>query len=156
MIRVEFVCLGNICRSPMAHAVFQQLVNQAGLSDRIIVDSAGTGRWHVGEPVHRGTREVLSRNGIEFDHRARQISRSDVSEADYVVAMDADNFADLQHLVRRELPDGKLFMLLDFAPEGSPREVPDPYYEDNFDHVYELVEAGCRGFLAHIRAEHDL
>ncbi len=156
MIRVVFVCLGNICRSPMAEGVFRHFVAQSGLSDRIAIDSAGTGRWHAGEPVHDGTRDVLLRNGIDFDHRARQVSRDDMSEADYLVAMDADNYADLRAMDRGGHLDGKLFMLLEFAPEGTPREVPDPYYEDNFDRVFELVEAGCRGLLEHIRAEHDL
>lgn len=156
MIRVLFVCLGNICRSPMAEGVFQHLVDQAGLSAQIEVDSAGTGTWHVGERAHHGTRDVLRRHGIAYDSRARQVTRADLPEADYVVAMDSDNVHELQRLDRSGELDGKLHMLLEFLPPGSPREVPDPFYEGNFDYVYELVEAGCRGLLDHIRTEYNL
>ncbi len=156
MIRVIFVCLGNICRSPMAAAVFQHLVDQAGLSTQIEVDSAGIGRWHVGAPPHPGTREILQRQGIVYSGQARQITLADLHAADYLVAMDSDNIAALRKLDRQAVLDAKLFLLLDFAPQGGSRDVPDPYFEDNFDDVYQLVEVGCRGLLEHIRAEHKL
>ena len=120
MIRVLFVCLGNICRSPMAEGVFQDLVNRAGLSEHILVDSAGTGHWHVGENAHPGTRDVLRRNGISLSRRARQIDVSEIPDVDYLVAMDTSNFADLGRLDGRAQSDGRLFMLLDFAPDGGP------------------------------------
>ncbi len=156
MIRVIFVCLGNICRSPMAAAVFQHLVDRAGLSRQIEVDSAGTGNWHVGEPPHPGTSEILQRQGIVHSGRARQVKLDDLHTADYLVAMDVDNVAALRKLERQAVLNRKLFLLLDFAPPGSPRDVPDPYYKDNFDDVYQLIEAGCRGLLEHIRTEHKL
>lgn len=137
----------------MAEAIFQHLVDQAGLADHFLLDSAGTGSWHAGEPVHPGTQSVLRRNGIQLSHRARQVDPSDLRDADYLVAMDSSNFAELRSLDRQTDLTGRLFMLLDFAPDGTPIDVPDPYYEDNFDRVYELVEAGCRGLLVHIRAE---
>ena len=155
MIAVLFICLGNICRSPMAEAVMRQLVHEAGLADHIQVDSVGVGAWHVGQPAHRGTQAVLREHNIPYAGRARQITAEDVRTADYLIAMDADNMAE----VRRMLPanaEARLHRLLEFVPGRDPRDVPDPYFEDNFDWVYSLVDAGCRGLLAHIRAEHDL
>jgi protein-tyrosine phosphatase len=140
----------------MAEGVFQHLVGEAGLVHHIEVDSVGTGTWHVGERPHRGTRQVLNHHGIDYDHRARQVTQSDLREADYVVAMDSDNVYDLERMDRLGNLDDKLHQLLDFAPPGSPRDVPDPYYQGNFEQVYKLVEAGCRGLLDHIRAEHGL
>lgn len=156
MIRVLFVCLGNICRSPMAEGIFQHLVDQAGLSDQMEIDSTGTHTWCVGERAHRGTRNVLRCHNITYNGRTRQVTPADLCEADYVVAMDADNVYDLRHLDHRVGLDGKLHMLLDFAPPGSPREVPDPYFDGAFEYVYSLIEVGCRGLLDHIRAEHGL
>lgn len=151
-IRVLFVCLGNICRSPMAEAVFKHLVREAGLADRIDVESAGTGGWHVGERPHSGTLQVLRANQIEVGgKRARQLSRSDLSEFDYIIAMDQENVSDIQALFNRRVP-----RLLEFAPPGTPLDVPDPYYTGGFDHVYGLVLAGCKGLLAHIRQKEGL
>ncbi len=152
-IRVLFVCLGNICRSPMAEGVFRQLVSEVGLSEAIQVDSAATSAYHVGEQAHPGTRRALARNGIAYDGRARQIQPSDLAQDPvYIVAMDKQNMADL----RRRFGDaGEFLRLLDFASQTDVRDVPDPYYNDNFDYVYRLIEDGSRGLLAHIRhAEH--
>lgn len=153
-VRVLFVCLGNICRSPMAEAVFQKLVDDAGLTDAIEVDSAGTSRYHVGERAHPGTRRVLAHHGIQYDGRARQIDSDDVNHsAVYVIAMDQENVADL----RERFGDGpRIHRLLEFATHTEVRDVPDPYYSDNFEYVYRLVEDGCRGLLATIRADEKL
>jgi len=153
-VRVLFVCLGNICRSPMAEAVFQQMVDDAGLSKEILVDSAGTGSWHIGEPAHSGTRQVLKEHGITYNGRARQVQPEDMqNESTYIVTMDDSNMSDLQrhygtrpHLVR----------LLDFATQTTEKNVPDPYYSGNFAYVYQLVTDGCRGLLAAIRHEEGL
>ena len=150
-VRVLFVCLGNICRSPMAEAVFRRMVEEAGLSDRIEVDSAGTSAYHVGEPAHPGTRRVLAHHGIQYSGRASQVNGSDASgDMVYLIAMDGENvealrqrFGDLPHLHR----------LLDFADHTAVRDVPDPYYGDNFDHVYRLVEDGCGVLLGAIQAD---
>ncbi|WP_129626829.1 low molecular weight protein-tyrosine-phosphatase [Candidatus Oscillochloris fontis] len=153
-ITVLFVCMGNICRSPMAEAVFRHLVQEAGLTEQIVIDSAGTGGWHAGEPPHQGTLAVLQRHGISADGQvARQITKADFGNFTYIVAMDADNLRDL----RMHDPRGcRTRLLLDYAPTTRTREVPDPYYNGRFDEVYALVTAGCQGLLAEIRREHGL
>ncbi len=153
MINVLFVCLGNICRSPMAEAVFAQMVEQAGLANQIGVDSVGTGDWHEGKPAHNGTLAILRQHNIPYNGRARQVALNDLQHADYVVAMDGGNVSDLQSLDRDGVLHGKLHLLLDFAPQQEVRFVPDPYYAGNFDEVYRLVNMGCQGLLEHIRAE---
>jgi protein-tyrosine phosphatase len=153
MVRVLFVCLGNICRSPMAEAVFQKLVDEAGLAKQIAVDSAGTGSWHVGEKAHRGTRQVLSQHGIGYNGRARQVRAQDMDHQTYIVAMDQSN---LDELKRRFGHHPRLYRLLDFASQSDVRDVPDPYYTGNFEYVYQLVSDGCRGLLATIRQQEGL
>ena len=155
MLEILFICLGNICRSPMAEAVIHQLVQNAELADRIRVDSVGLGAWDAGQPAHPGTQAVLRRHRIPYAGRARQITPDEVRQADYLIVMDAENLAAVQRL----LPvtgTRHLHRLLDFAPAGFPRDVPDPYFDGNFDAVYDLVDAGCRGLLAHLRAEQAL
>jgi protein-tyrosine phosphatase len=154
IVRVLFVCLGNICRSPMAEAVFRRQVAQAGLSDRIEVDSAGTGAWHTGEPPHHGTRRVLRERGIDYDHSARVVKPADFDRFDYIVALDSENLADLRALARGG--HVTIARLLDYAPGARVRDVPDPYYNGRFDEVYELVEQGGRGLLERIVAEQGL
>jgi protein-tyrosine phosphatase len=150
-VRVLFVCLGNICRSPMAEAVFQDLVADAGLTDQFEIDSAGTGSWHVGEKAHRGTRRVLAAHGISYDGRARQITDADLADdRTYIIAMDQDNMNSLRN---RYGDHHRLYRLLDFADQDEIRDVPDPYYSDNFEFVYQLVADGCRGLLEMIRQE---
>ncbi len=150
-IRVLMVCAGNICRSPMAEAVFQHLVEEAGLADRFEVASAGTGSWHVGERPHPGTQAVLKTHGVGLNSnkRAQQLRRRDFEVYDYVVAMDAENVADILRLNEVQVP-----RLLEFAPSGGPLDVVDPYYHDNFESVYQRVVEGCQGLLSHIR-EHE-
>jgi protein-tyrosine phosphatase len=155
-IHVVFVCLGNICRSPMAEAVMRHKVRAAGLEGHIVVDSVGTGDWHIGEPPHHGTREVLRRNAIDYEGYARQVAERDLQDADYLIAMASDNLAALRRLDRAGLIDGKVALLMDYARDAEVRDVPDPYYTGEFDRVYDLVEAGCEGLLRHIRREHGL
>ena len=142
-ISVMFVCTGNICRSPMAEGVFKDLVVKKGLADRFVITSSGTGRWHVGEPPHIGTRLVLSEHKIEVGNkRAQQLLADDFSTVDYIIAMDQQNIDDIQQYFGKEVR-----RLLDFAPQGYPHNVPDPYYEHNFDEVFNLVSSGCEGLL---------
>jgi protein-tyrosine phosphatase len=156
VIRVLFVCMGNICRSPMAEAVFQHLVNEAGLSDKIQVDSAGTGGWHAGEPAHRGTLDVLKRNTIPYNGRARQFVGGDLDKFDYVLAMDGENLSHIQRFTSKKA-EVRLFLEYGVAAKAVNRdEVPDPYYDGRFDYVYELVTEGSKALLDHIRAEHGI
>lgn len=163
MIKVLFVCLGNICRSPMADAVFAQMVKEAGLSDKIKVDSAGTGGWHIGETAHRGTLQVLRKNSIPYNGRARQFITKDLSGFDYVLAMDRSNLSNIQ----RMMPNGKtnnakqaeVRMFLSYANDADKtnvEEVPDPYYNGQFDYVYDLVHTGSEALLNHIKHVHKL
>lgn len=146
--RILFVCMGNICRSPTAEGVFRHHVEQAGVGDRIEVDSAGTHAYHVGEPADRRAREAAARRGMSLEGiRARRVRTTDFVEFDYILAMDEDNLARL----RDEAPPehlGKLRLFLEFT-DGDETEVPDPYYGGaaGFERVLDLVERASRGLL---------
>ena len=158
MIKVLFVCLGNICRSPMADAVLQHKVKEAGLENQIMVDSAGTGNWHVGEKAHKGTLNVLKKNNVPYDGRARQFVQRDLSDFDYILAMDTENLGTIKRIAGGE-SDGEIALFLSYANAAGltdVKEVPDPYYDGRFDYVYELVEKGSRALLDHIRKQHNL
>ena len=147
-VRVLFVCLGNICRSPTAHGVFQQLVIKRGFEQIIRVDSAGTGDWHIGrQPDRRSAAAALVR-GYDLDTlRARQVSARDFHEHDYILAMDEQNLRDLQALRPADFR-GELGLFLTYGSLGL-REVPDPYHgeSDAFEHVLDLVEDAAEGLL---------
>jgi protein-tyrosine phosphatase len=155
-VRILFVCMGNICRSPTAHGVFRALVETEGLAEQILIDSAGTHAYHVGEPPDRRAQETAQRRGIALaDLRARKVSETDFAEFDYLVAMDQDNFVSLSSMCPEGLHE-KLHLFMDFAPEMRTREVPDPYYggATGFERVFDLVEAAARGLLEDLRRRH--
>lgn len=151
MERVLFVCLGNICRSPLAEGVMRHLVAERGMQEKIEVDSAGTGAWHVGEAPDARSIEIAARNGVSLDGQsARKVGPADFRDFTRVVAMDASNFRDL----RAVAPTGALAdlrLLRDSDPEGA-GDVPDPYYGggDGFANVYSMVERSCRALLDEI------
>ncbi|OCG73484.1 low molecular weight protein-tyrosine-phosphatase [Microbacterium sediminis] len=148
--RVVFVCTGNICRSPMAEVVLRHLATTAGLGDRIVSTSAGTGDWHVGERADRRTVEALQRRGYDGSlHRARQFSTSDFQANDLVVALDRTHERILRTWARTEDDRDKITLLLAFDPEATVRDVPDPYYDDDaaFDEVLGMIERSGRALF---------
>lgn len=163
MIRVLFVCLGNICRSPIAEGVFEQLVRERKLENYISCDSAGTAAYHIGKLADKRMRSVANFNGIELTHRARQLDSSDFGNFQYILAMDNSNFDN----IRREsfqklgtyLPEDQLYLYRMFDPEreGS-TQVPDPYYEDQqaFEQVYDIVRRSGSAFLDFLIEKHNL
>lgn len=160
MIKVLFICSGNICRSPMADAVFKDMVKKAGLADEFMVDSAGTGSWHVGESAHSGTRRMLQKHNITYNGRARQMTQNDLNNFDYVLAMDHSHLRHIEYMQRNnDRINAEINMFLRYANDAgltSVQEVPDPYYNNRFEEVYDLVDKGCRALLQHIRQAHHL
>jgi protein-tyrosine phosphatase len=149
-IHVVFLCMGNICRSPMAEAIFRHQTAAAGLSDRISISSAGTGDWHSGELPHRGTLGVLQKAGVAVSGlRAKQISAEQLADADYILAMDRRNIADLRLIDRAAAERSEL--MLNYSEGWEIDEVPDPYYTGNFEVVYAMLEQSCARFLQELR-----
>ncbi|HUF46645.1 MAG TPA: low molecular weight protein-tyrosine-phosphatase [Vicinamibacterales bacterium] len=148
MTRVLFVCLGNICRSPAAEAVFRHLAADAGWDDRLEIDSAGTGAWHAGEPADRRMRAAARRRGIEVASIARQVAREDFARFDHIFAMDADNLEALHQLAPREHRE-KIRLFRDLDPDEPGADVPDPYYggPEGFDEVLDIVTRASRALL---------
>lgn len=154
-LRVTFVCMGNICRSPTAHGVFRQRVRDAGLEAQVLVDSAGTHGYHVGAPPDARSQQHARRRGVDLsDLRARQLSGQDFEDADLLLVMDADNLAE----ARRRCPPQhrhKLQLLTEHCRTLTGTEVPDPYYggEGGFERVLDLIEDACAGLLDQVRSE---
>jgi len=154
---VLFVCLGNICRSPTAHGVFQAKVTAAGWQDRIRVDSCGTSGWHVGDSPDRRSAEAASVAGYDLSAlRARQFHAADFEHFDYILAMDEQNLADLDTMRPSDF-NGHLGLFLNFHPEAVVREVPDPYYGagDGFQRVLAMIEQASDGLLREVMGVHS-
>jgi len=157
-VSVLFVCLGNICRSPTAEGIFHFLVEEAGLSDKIRIDSAGTGDWHVGKAPDERMQAAAQSRGYDLSGlTARQIQPEDLDTFDYVLVMDKQNQADVEDLVTELEQMDKIRLLLSFNPSAI-TEVPDPYYgdESGFQQVIDLVESACKRLLVQLRKNHDL
>jgi len=156
-INVLFICMGNICRSPTAHGVFESLVATQGLEDKIFVDSAGTHSYHVGEmPDQRAMKAALFRRLDLSSQRARQVEASDFERFQYVIAMDEDNVNNLKRVSGGERVQ-KIQLFMNFANRWEEHEVPDPYYgsgEHGFERVLDMVEDAAEGLLAHIKRQH--
>ena len=155
-IRVMFVCLGNICRSPLAHGLFRNLVEEAGLADRFEIESSGTGAWHVGEQPDARMQQTARRNGVPLDDlRARQVCAEDFHRFDRILAMDRANLADLRRLAPAR-GGAELSLMLSHGSRGG-GEVPDPYYggAEGFEHVLDLLEDACAGLLDRLARETD-
>lgn len=155
--RILFVCLGNICRSPAAEGVFVHLLAQQGLSDRFVVDSAGTGGWHVGHPADARMRAAAAHRGIDLTSRARQIDLADLHSFDHILTMDAANLAAVQALARgagNPADQARIAALTAYCRRHSgAHEVPDPYYggPQGFEQVLDLLEDACTGLLEELR-----
>jgi protein-tyrosine phosphatase len=155
--RILFVCMGNICRSPAAEGVFLHLLAQQGLEDRFLVDSAGTGGWHVGQPADRRMRAAAERRGIHLPSRARQISLADLADFDRILTMDDDNLKDVRSLAGElagRRPLAQIEAITSYCRSFQTRDVPDPYYggEQGFEHVLDLLEDACAGLLERLMA----
>lgn len=134
----------------------RKLIADANLHERLIVASAGTGAYHVGEPADRRSAAEARRRGVELTGRARQFMQDHFDDYDYVIAMDNRNLTFLKRMARHAEDRSKLALLRSFEAAASELDVPDPYFEDNFDHVFDICHAGCSGLLAHIRERHGL
>ena len=155
--KLLFVCLGNICRSPAAEGVFLHLIEEQGLSDHFVVDSAGTGSWHVGNKADPRMRAAADRRGIHLPSRARQIELDDFSRFDLVLTMDNDNLRNVRSLAKEvgKNATATIRPMLSYARSTRLEDVPDPYYggEQGFEHVLDLLEDACSGLIEEIKSE---
>lgn len=158
-IRIQFVCLGNICRSPLAEAVFRDHVEQADLGDYFDIASSGTGDWHVGDPADPRMQETAAQHGVPLEgHRARQFSTDDLQAFDHIFVMDKDNLHDVLYLDEQDEHNGKVRLFREFDPQPGDFQVPDPYYggQDGFETVYKIVDRTAAELLDRLIAEYDL
>lgn len=146
MIKVMFVCHGNICRSPMAEFVLKAMVKERGIEKDFIINSSATSYEEIGNPVHRGTRKKLGEMGIPCgDHRAIRLTKEDYDSYDYVIAMDSNNLRNIDRIIGSDT-ENKVYLLLDFTDRKG-QSIADPWYTGNFDATYNDIDEGCRGFI---------
>jgi protein-tyrosine phosphatase len=156
-VKVLFVCMGNICRSPTAHGVFRDLVRKQDLDAHIEIDSAGTHSYHIGSPPDPRSQDTARARGIDLsDLRARRFVSADFVEFDYVIGMDHGNIADMR-AIRPSDGRAQLQLMLEYSPRFRQAEVPDPYFgDDGFDNVYDMIADASAGLLEHIRSTHGI
>ncbi|HHJ40081.1 MAG: phosphotyrosine protein phosphatase [Methylothermaceae bacteria B42] len=155
MVKILFVCMGNICRSPMAEGVFQKLLEKHGLADQVLIDSAGTHAYHVGKSPDPRAVQTARARGIDLQNQqARQVSAGDFDEFDMVLVMDEQNYDALTFICAKR-HQGKLKYFLDFAPHLKTRNLPDPFYggDIGFERVMDMIEDACEGLLNHIQSQ---
>ena len=157
-IRICFVCLGNICRSPTAEGVMRMLIEEAKLGHHFLVDSAGTGAYHVGEPADARSRAEAARRGVTLTSLARLFAHEDFAKFDYIVPMDAKNQRGILRMAKTPEERAKVALLRSYDRASGHADVPDPYYggANGFVDVYDICVAGCSGLLAHVRDKHGL
>lgn len=150
--KLLFVCLGNICRSPSAENIMNHLIKEAGMSDKIICDSAGTSGYHIGASPDRRMNAAAITKGIELQGKSRKLKPSDLQQFDLILAMDRENYQDILYLDREGKYESKVRLMCDFATDRNEREIPDPYYggQDGFDYVIELLFDACAGLLDYV------
>jgi len=156
-MRILFVCLGNICRSPTAEGVLRHKLHDAGLAADVDVESAGTGGWHVGHPPDRRATAAAAARGIALESRAQRFEAFHFEDFDLILAMDRENLADMRTLAPHAAAEGKLQLFREFDPlavDAGDLEVPDPYFggEDGFDEVLDMIDRACDGLIAEIRS----
>lgn len=158
-ISVLFICLGNICRSPLAEAVFRQVAVEAGVEGSLRIDSAGTSGYHDGDPPDARATAVAARRGVELAGASRRVEEADVASFDYLIVMDDENRRAVDRLVASSPDNAEVRLLREFDPEaGDDTDVPDPYFggPDGFEHVHDLVERSARGLLEYLMERHEL
>ena len=156
-VSVLFVCMGNICRSPTAHGVFQALVNKNGLGEKIFVDSAGTHSYHIGSTPDPRSQHTARSRGVDLSRlRARQFQSKDFLDFDYLIAMDRSNFTQMA-AIKPDEASARLDLMLDYSSRYDQKEVPDPYFgDDGFELVFDMVDEASEGLLRHIREQHRI
>lgn len=148
MIKVLFICHGNICRSPMAEFILIHMFKKAGLDGDCLVDSMATSYEEIGNPVHHGTRQVLKEHGIKcLEHRAARMRREDYDRYDLILGMDTNNIRNIMRIIGDD-PDNKVHLLLDYSE--NPRDIADPWYTGDFDTTYADITEGCEALIKHL------
>ena len=154
MIKILFVCHGNICRSPMAEFVFRDMVQKEGLQNKILVASAATSREELGHPVHHGTTSKLRQHGISTAGKyAVQMTKQDYEEYDYIIGMEYQNLRNMQRMIGED-SENKIHKLLDFS--DNPRDIADPWYTGKFDRTYDDIVEGCEGLLTYLKEKESI
>ncbi len=151
MIKVLLVCLGNICRSPMAEYILKDMVKKQGLEEQFYIESAATSEGEIGNPMHTGTKNKLQQKNIPCgNHRARKITKQDYKKFDYIIGMEEQNVIHIKKIVGKD-EENKIYQLMDFS--NQPRNIADPWYTRNFDKTYEDIVEGLEGFMEYLKKE---